>query len=81
VVKKVRFFKKSDSNAIGYVIIRAGAKGGRETGYIRTVAVLKALGVEKWSKEERRIRLTGSALGALMRLEPVCAALGQCRKT
>jgi hypothetical protein len=81
VEKEVRLFKKSDGTAIGYVIIHADAKGGRETDYLRTVAVLKTLGVEKWSKEERRIRLTGSALGALMRLESVCAALGQCGKT
>ncbi|MGC9119530.1 MAG: hypothetical protein ACP5I3_11175 [Thermoproteus sp.] len=47
---------------------------------MRTAALLKALGVETWSREEKRILLTGGALEALMRLEPVCAALGICRK-
>ncbi|AET31543.1 hypothetical protein P186_0074 [Pyrobaculum ferrireducens] len=43
--------------------------------------MLKTLGVESWSKQKKQIRLTGGALDALMRLEPVCTALGQCGKT
>ncbi|AET31957.1 hypothetical protein P186_0505 [Pyrobaculum ferrireducens] len=77
--KEARFFK-SGGRVYGYVNIHAGAEGGHEADYARTAAVLKALGVEKWDREERRIRLTGSALDALMRLEPTCAALGICQK-
>ncbi|MGC9131732.1 MAG: hypothetical protein ACP5H5_09140, partial [Pyrobaculum sp.] len=80
VEKEAKFFK-SGGEIVGYVNIHASAEGGREADYARTAAVLKALGVDKWIREERRLRLTGSALDALMRLEPVCAALGQCRKT
>ncbi|MGC9051640.1 PaRep2b protein, partial [Pyrobaculum sp.] len=79
VEKDARFFK-SGGRIYGYVNIHAGAEGGREADYARTAAVLKALGVEKWDREERRIRLTGGALDTLMRLEPICAALGQCQK-
>ncbi|MCU7788847.1 MULTISPECIES: hypothetical protein [unclassified Pyrobaculum] len=53
----------------------------RGADYARTAAVLKTLGVESWSKQKKQIRLTGGALDALMRLEPVCTALGQCGKT
>ncbi|MGC9171159.1 MAG: PaRep2b protein, partial [Thermoproteus sp.] len=80
VEKEARFLKKSDGAIYGYVNIHADAEGGREADYIRTTAVLKTLGVEKWSRVEKRIQLTGSALDALMRLEPVCRALGICRK-
>ena len=79
--KEARFYKKSGGAAIGYVNMRADAEGGREADYLRTAAVLKALGVDKWIREKGRIQLTGGAVDALMRLEPVCAALGQCRKT
>jgi hypothetical protein len=78
VEKEVRFFKKSDGAIYGYANIHADAEGGRKADYLRTAAVLKALGVEKWRREEKRIQLTGGALGALMRLEPVCRALGMC---
>ncbi|MGB9705809.1 MAG: hypothetical protein ACPL3C_10190 [Pyrobaculum sp.] len=80
VEKEARFFKTSRGMIYGYVIIHAGAEGGREADYTRTAAVLKALGVKKWSRVERKIRLTGGALDALMRLEPVCRALGICQK-
>ncbi|MGC9049913.1 MAG: hypothetical protein ACP5J3_03220, partial [Pyrobaculum sp.] len=80
VEKEARLFKTSGGEIVGYVIIHAGAEGGREADYTRTAAVLKALGVEKWSRVERKIRLTGGALDALMRLEPVCRALGICQK-
>jgi hypothetical protein len=80
--KEVRFYKKSGvAAAIGYVNMRADAEGGREADYIKTAAVLKALGVESWSRQKGQIHLTGSALDTLMRLEPVCTTLGQCRKT
>jgi hypothetical protein len=78
--KEARLYK-SGGVVYGYVIIHAGAEGGREADYTRTAAVLKALGVDKWIREKGRIQLTGGAVDALMRLEPVCAALGQCRKT
>jgi hypothetical protein len=77
VEKEARFYK-SGGRFHGYVIIRD--EGGREADYIRTAAVLKALGVESWNRKEREVRLTGSALDAFMRLEHVCAALGICRK-
>ncbi|MCU7787834.1 PaRep2b protein [Pyrobaculum sp. 3827-6] len=80
VEKEARFFKSGDKIK-GYVIIHAGAEGGREAEHLRTVAVLKALGVERWSRKPEQILLSGGALDTLMRLEPVCAALGQCRKT
>jgi hypothetical protein len=79
VEKEARFFKTSRGVIYGYVIIHAGAEGGREADYIRTAAVLKALGVEKWRRVEGRIELTSGALDALMRLEPVCRALGMRR--
>ncbi|AET32528.1 hypothetical protein [Pyrobaculum ferrireducens] len=78
--KEASFFKTRGGVIKGYVNIHAGAKGGPEADYIRTAAVLKALGVEKWGKQKRQIRLTGGALVAFMRLEPVCAALGICQK-
>ncbi|MGC9117594.1 MAG: hypothetical protein ACP5I3_01235 [Thermoproteus sp.] len=37
---------------------------------MRTAALLKALGVETWAREEKQIRLAGGALDALMRLGP-----------
>jgi hypothetical protein len=80
VEKEAKFFK-SGGEIVGYVNIHAGAEGGREADYARTAAVLKALGVESWSRKPEQIQLTGGALDVLMRLEPVCAALGQCRKT
>jgi hypothetical protein len=78
--KEVRFYKKSGGAAIGYVNMRADAEGGREADYLRTAAVLKALGVESWSRQKGQIHLTGGALDALMKLEPVCAALGICQR-
>ncbi|MGB9705462.1 MAG: hypothetical protein ACPL3C_08430, partial [Pyrobaculum sp.] len=81
VEKEARFYKASRNMIKGYVNIHAGAEGGREADYVRTAAVLKTLGVESWSRKEREIQLTGGALDVLMRLEPVCAALNQCRKT
>ncbi|AET32884.1 PaRep2b protein [Pyrobaculum ferrireducens] len=79
--KEARFYKKSGGEIMGYVVIHASAEGGREADYARTTAVLKTLGVDKWIREKGRIQLTSGAVDALMRLEPVCAALGQCRKT
>ncbi|AEA13341.1 hypothetical protein TUZN_1881 [Thermoproteus uzoniensis 768-20] len=79
VKKEVRFYKARDGAAMGYVNIHAGAEGGREADYARTAALLKALGIEKWSRKEKQILLKGGALDALMRLEPVCRALGLCR--
>jgi hypothetical protein len=81
VEKEARFFKSGE----GYVNIHAGAEGGREADYVRTAAVLKTLGIEGWSVSKeggklKKIRLTGGALEALTRLEPVCAALGICQK-
>jgi hypothetical protein len=70
IEKEARFFK-SGGVIHGYVNIHAGAEGGREADYARTAAVLKALGVEGWSRKERQILLKGGALDALMRLEPV----------
>ncbi|MGB9704840.1 MAG: PaRep2b protein, partial [Pyrobaculum sp.] len=81
VEKEARFFKTSRGEIQGYVNMHGDAEGGREADYVRTAAVLKALGVESWSKQKKQIRLTGGALDAFMCLEPVCAALGQCRKT
>jgi hypothetical protein len=78
VEKEARFFKSRDA-IYGYVNIHTDAEGGREADYARTAAVLKALGVESWTRGERQIQLTGSTLEALMRLEPVCGALGACR--
>jgi hypothetical protein len=78
VEKEAKFYKASYGAAIGYIDIHAGAEGGREADYARTAAVLKALGVDKWSRKERQIQLTGGALDALMRLKPVCRALGAC---
>jgi len=78
--KEARFYK-SGSRVYGYVNIYAHAEGGREADYLRTAAVLKALGVDKWIRVERQIRLTGGALDALMRLEPVCGALDICQRT
>jgi hypothetical protein len=80
VEKEARFFK-SGGVIYGYIKIHADAEGGREADYTRTAAVLKALGVEKWSRKPKQIQLTGGALDTLMKLEPVCGALGQCRKT
>ncbi|MGB9705150.1 MAG: PaRep2b protein, partial [Pyrobaculum sp.] len=80
VEKEARFYK-SGGAVHGYVSIRGDAEKEREADYLRTAAVLKALGVESWSRKEREVRLTGGALDALMRLEPVCAALGIYQKT
>ncbi|MCU7787391.1 PaRep2b protein [Pyrobaculum sp. 3827-6] len=85
VEKEARFYKKS-GGVVGYIIIHDSAEGGREADYMRTAAVLKALGIKEWSVHKKRgrpkrIEFTGGALDAFMRLEPVCAALGQCRKT
>ncbi|MGC9130198.1 MAG: PaRep2b protein [Pyrobaculum sp.] len=75
VEKEARFFKTSGGVIRGYVNIQASAEGGREADYVRTAAVLKALGVESWSRQKKQIRLTGGALDTLMRLEPVSRAL------
>ncbi|MGB9705818.1 MAG: hypothetical protein ACPL3C_10235, partial [Pyrobaculum sp.] len=80
VEKKAKFYK-SGGEIRGYINIHASAEGGREADYTRTAAVLKALGVEKWNRKEYQILITGGAVEALMRLEPICAALNQCRKT
>jgi hypothetical protein len=80
VKKGAKFFKSSGDKIKGYVVIHADAEGGRGADYARTAAVLKALGVESWSGKEREVRLTGGALDALMRLEPICAALGIRRR-
>jgi hypothetical protein len=79
VEKEARFFKTS-GKINGYVNIHADAGGGPEADYIRTAAVLKTLGVEKWRRKPKQILLTGGALDVLMRLEPVCGALGVCQK-
>jgi hypothetical protein len=81
VEKEARFFKRSNGKVKGYVNTTSAIEGGREADYTRTVAVLKALGVDKWSRQKGQIELAGGALDAFMRLEPVCVALGQCRKT
>ncbi|MGC8583126.1 MAG: hypothetical protein ACP5MH_05275 [Thermoproteus sp.] len=62
--------------------MRIAADGPRYN-YIRTAASLKALGIEKWKllrerEKPKQIQLTGGALEALMRLGPVCRALGLC---
>jgi len=80
VEKEARFFKGRRGAAYGYVDIHADAEGGREADYLRTAAVPRALGVDKWRREEKQIRLTGGAVDALMRLEPVCAARGICQR-
>jgi hypothetical protein len=77
VEKEAKFFK-SGGVVYGYVNIHVSAEGGREADYLRTAAVLKALGVERWSRREKQIKLTGGALDPLMRLEPVCRALRLC---
>jgi hypothetical protein len=79
VEKEAKFFKSS-GRIYGYVNIHASAEGGREADYTRTAAVLKALGVDKWSRQKKQILLTGGALDALIRLEPVCRALGICQR-
>ncbi|WP_308215138.1 hypothetical protein [Pyrobaculum sp. 3827-6] len=78
VEKEAKFFK-TRGEIKGYVIIRD--EGGREADYARTAAVLKALGVKQWNRKEDQLQLTGGALDALMKLEPVCATLGICQKT
>ncbi|MGC9051654.1 MAG: PaRep2b protein, partial [Pyrobaculum sp.] len=80
--KEARFYKARDE-IVGYINIHASAEGGREADYLRTAAVLKALGIEEWSVVKERgkpkqIHFTGGALKALMRLEPVCGATGRC---
>ena len=80
VEKEAKFYKTSHGRVRGYVGIDAGAGGGREADYQRTAAVLKALGIEKWRREERSIQLAGGALEALLRLEPLCAAMGICQR-
>jgi hypothetical protein len=80
VEKEARFFK-SGHWVKGYVNIHDRAEGSREADYQRTAAVLKVLGIERWRREERQIRLAGGALEALMRLGPVCIVLGLCQKT
>ncbi|MGC9169286.1 MAG: hypothetical protein ACP5HD_00895 [Thermoproteus sp.] len=44
--------------------------------YQKTVAALKDLGMERWSREERRRRLARGAPEASMCLELTCATLG-----
>jgi hypothetical protein len=80
VEKEARFYKNRRGMILGYVNIH-GTEEERMADYIRTAAVLKALGVESWSKKPKQIQLTGGALDALMKLEPVCRALGICQKT
>ncbi|MCU7787978.1 PaRep2b protein [Pyrobaculum sp. 3827-6] len=81
VEKEARFYKTSGNEIRGYVNIHANAEGGREADYLRTAAVLKTLGVDKWSGKPKQIQLTRGALDTLMRLEPLCAALGICRRS
>ncbi|MGB9705544.1 MAG: hypothetical protein ACPL3C_08850, partial [Pyrobaculum sp.] len=76
VEKEARFFK-SGGRIYGYVNI---AEEEREADYLRTAAVLKALAIEKWKLprqkgELKQIQLTGGALDALIRLEPVHRAV------
>ncbi|MGC8994447.1 MAG: PaRep2b protein, partial [Pyrobaculum sp.] len=78
VEKWAKFYKSSGGEASGYVNIYAGAEGGREADYLRTAAVLKALGVERWHRAPRQIRLTSGALEALMGVEPVCRTVRLC---
>ncbi|AET31784.1 PaRep2b-like protein [Pyrobaculum ferrireducens] len=80
VEKEARFYKERHGAVRGYVNIHGDTEETREADYMRTAAVLKTLGVEKWRREERRIRLTGGALDAFMRLGPVCATLGIYQK-
>ncbi len=63
VEKDARFYKVSGGAIHGYVVIHDSAEGGRESDYLRTATVLKALGVRKWSKREREIRLAGGRPG------------------
>jgi hypothetical protein len=80
--KEVKFYKESGGKINGYVNIHADTEDEREVDYLRTAALLKALGVEGWSRQKKgRIRLTGGALDAFMHLDPVCRALSICRKT
>ncbi|MGC9131903.1 MAG: PaRep2b protein, partial [Pyrobaculum sp.] len=70
VEKEASFFKTRGGDVIGYVNIHADAEGGREADYLRTAAVLKVLGVEKWQllREKgklKQMKLTGRALDAL----------------
>ncbi|MCU7788456.1 hypothetical protein ODS41_11095 [Pyrobaculum sp. 3827-6] len=81
VEKEARFFKTRSGQIRGYVNIYADAEGGREADYLRTAAVLKALGVESWSRQKKQIRLTGGAVEALMRLEPVFISIHGTRKS
>jgi hypothetical protein len=80
VEKEARFFK-SGGRVYGYVNI---AEEEREADYLRTAAVLKALAIEKWKLsrqkgELKQIQLTGGALDALIRLEPVQRAVTRWR--
>jgi hypothetical protein len=76
VEKELKFYKKRYGIVRGYVIIRASAEGGREADYIRTAAVLKALGVEKWSRPKKDCMcFSRAALDALAALEPVARVL------
>jgi hypothetical protein len=59
----------------------ASAEGGCEADYVRTAAVLKAFGVESWSRKEKQIDLSRGAYDSFMKLEPVSASMGKCRKT
>ncbi|MCU7786658.1 hypothetical protein ODS41_01770 [Pyrobaculum sp. 3827-6] len=77
VEKEARFFKNG-GRVYGYVNIHGNTEEERKADYIHTAAVLKALGVESWSRWENQIRLTRGALDALMKLEPVCKALELC---
>jgi hypothetical protein len=79
VEKEAKFYKESGGRVYGYVVLH-GTEEERKADYARTAAVLKALGVEKWSRKPKQIRLTGGALDALMKLEPVCIALGICQR-
>ncbi|AET31693.1 hypothetical protein [Pyrobaculum ferrireducens] len=83
--KDASFFKITDGMIYGYVIIRGDTEKEREADYARTATVLKTLGIEGWSVSKeggklKKIRLTGGALDTLMRIEPVCAAMGICQK-
>jgi hypothetical protein len=75
VQKEVKFYKTSGGRIKGYITIRGDTDEKREADYARTAAVLKALGVESWSRHKEQIQLTGGALNALMHLEPVCYAV------
>jgi hypothetical protein len=79
-VEKEAKFYKHPGRTTGYIHIHA-----HPTDYTYTAAVLKTLGIENWvtyreKQKPRKIQLSGGALDALMRLEPVCRALGICQR-